>query len=399
MSELPSGERDEAYRIDRLTAEFYYPETEEKFQAYIKTRWLHETRYAILLAGVFYLIFAITDFLMMGYGEEYLLVLLTRVVVTAVGLTVVFLSSRYWKMVVTGVLPTVVVSLAMAGFIVKTLYVPHDYGAHGMGMMAMLLGVYAFIPNRFIYRLTVSGLSSVAFLIAMMTQYGLPIGPLAYLTTLLVVTNVLGVMVAWRRSMAMHEVFSDHAVLKAANQRLEKEAEVRQRLEASLRKRADVDDTTGVANRATLFERANRLIMEAKETGTPLALVLLDVDYFKQLNGTYGHMCGDDVLRALVAAATALIKPAHFLARLGGEEFIVLMPDTQADDAVRLADRVRAECQRMPVDKAEITVHFTLSAGVAMWRPGESINVLLRRADEAVSAAKYKGRNRVELAG
>jgi diguanylate cyclase (GGDEF)-like protein len=393
-----SGGHDDAYRIDRLTAEFYSPETEEKFQEYVRPRWLHETRYAIRLAALFYLVFAITDFLMMGYGEEYLLVLLIRVAVAGLGLTVAYLSGRYWRQMVSGKLPTMVASVAMAGFIVKTLYVPHDYGAHGMGMMAMLLGVYAFIPNRFIYRLTVSGLTSVAFLIVMMTQYGLPVGPLSYLTTLLVVTNVLGIMVAWRRSMAMHETFTDHAVLKAANERLEREAEVRQRLEASLRKRADVDDTTGVANRATLFERANRMIIEAKETGHPLALVLLDIDYFKQLNGTYGHMCGDDVLRTVVSAATAMLKPGCFLARLGGEEFVILMPDTQAEEAARLADRIRAECQRMPVDKAEITVHFTLSGGVAMWCPGESINVLLRRADEAVSAAKYKGRNRVELA-
>ncbi len=398
MSSYESGGHDDAYRIDRLTAEFYYPETETLFQDYVKLSWLHETRYAILLAGVFYLVFAITDFLMMGYGEEYLLVLLMRLIVAMVGITVAYQARRYWRLVVNGVLPTVVVSLAMAGFIVKTLYVPHDYGAHGMGMMAMLLGVYAFIPNRFIYRLAVSGLASVAFLIAMMTQYGLLIGPLAYLATLLIVTNMIGVMVAWRRSMAMHEVFSDHAVLKAANERLENEVEVRLRLEASLRKRADVDDTTGVANRTTLFEQANRMIMAAKETRNPLALVLLDVDYFKQLNGAYGHMCGDDVLRTLVSAATAMMKPGHFLARLGGEVFVILMPDTQADEAGRLADRIRAECQRMPVDKAEITVHFTLSAGVALWRPGESINVLLRRADEAVSAAKYKGRNRVELA-
>lgn len=398
MNPVRSGGRDDAYRIDRLTAEFYYPETEALFQAYIKSHWLHETRHAILLAGVFYLVFAITDFLMMGYGQEYLLVLLVRLVVTVVGLAVAYLSGRFWRRMVDGSLPTVVVSLAMVGFIVKTLYVPHDYGAHGMGMMAMLLGVYAFIPNRFIYRVAVCGLASVAFLIAMMTQYGLPVGPLAYLATLLVVTNVIGVMVAWRRSMAMHEVFSDHTVLMAANQRLEQEADMRQRLEASLRKRADVDDTTGVANRAMLFERANRLIMDAKETRNPLTLVLLDIDYFKQLNGTYGHMCGDDVLRMLVSAATAVLKPEHFLARLGGEEFVVLMPDTRVEEAAKLADRVRAECQRMPVDKAEISIHFTLSAGVALWRPGESITVLLRRADEAVSAAKYKGRNRVELA-
>jgi diguanylate cyclase len=129
-----------------------------------------------------------------------------------------------------------------------------------------------------------------------------------------------------------------------------------------------------------------------------LSLLQIDVDYFRQFHATYGHLRSDEVLKALVAVAETLLSGDQYLARLGGEEFIVLLPGTGQDEAVRMAERIRAECQRTPVAMYDVTVHFTVSIGVVQYRQGESLDVLFRRADEAKAVAKYKGRNRVEAA-
>lgn len=388
----------DAYRIDRLSAEFIVPETEWEFRAYIRAGRVRDTRQAIILAALFYLMFAVSDFLVMGAGREYLLVLSSRVVVCAVGLTAAYLADRYWRQLVSGLIPTVVVAIALAAFIAKTLMVPLEHGVHGMGMMAMLLGVYVFIPNRFVATLAVSVPASIAFLLTVMIHYSLPSGESATLLAMLVVTNALGAMTAWRMSVLTREEYCDTAMLMAANQRLLREADERLRLETVLRQRADQDDTTGVANRLAFFETAGQLLARAEETREPLSLILIDVDYFKQLNGTYGHLRGDEVLKALVEVCRAEMAPGQFLARFGGEEFVALLPAMALPEATRLAERIRAECQRMPVSGAEVTIHFTVSVGVVQRRPHESFSPLLRRADEAVATAKYKGRNRIESA-
>jgi diguanylate cyclase (GGDEF)-like protein len=388
----------DAYRIDRLTAEFVFPETEQAFQRFIRGDWVRDTRHAILLAALFYLMFAVTDYLLMAADPAYPLVLLNRVIVCSVGLAAALRGGRLWRHLVNGVISTLVVAIALAAFIANTVLVPLDYGVHGMGMMAMLWGVYVFIPNRYVNTLAVALPASVVFLLVVADHFGLTLGNLATLAALLVVTNVLGAMVARRTSVMLRRAYCDHAVYKAANERLEREAEERNRLEVELRRRANHDETTGVANRAAFFEAAGRLVGEAEAAGQPLALLLFDIDYFKQLNGTYGHMSSDEVLKALVSVCVALLPPTHLLGRVGGEEFAALLPATAQDEALRVAERIRAECQRTPVAIAEVAIHFTVCVGVAQRRPAELLTALLRRADEAVSAAKYKGLNRVEPA-
>lgn len=388
----------EAYRIDRLTAEFIFPETEQRFREYIKDRWVADTRRAIFLSALFYLMFAVTDYLLMAGNADYWLVLINRVFVCAVGLTAVALSRRHWPHLVNGAMPTGVVSLAMIGFIANVPLVPLEYGVQGMGMMCMLLGVYTFIPNRYIAAVSVSIPASLAYLMVVMGHYGLPLGDMATLVATLLVINILGAMVSWRTNLSQREAYCDQAVLQAANDRLEREAEERRRLEGVLRYRADHDETTGVANRAALFDAAARMIGAAEAEQKPFSLLLLDIDYFKQVSGAYGHMRGDEVLRTLVSVCQSVLAPAHYLGRLGGEEFVALLPETALPEAHRLAERLRQECQRTPVAIAEVAVNFTVCVGVVQRRSGETLSVMLRRADEAVSAAKYKGRNRVELA-
>jgi diguanylate cyclase (GGDEF)-like protein len=393
------GEHAESLRLDRFTAEFYYPETERDFRHYIRDNRIREVRLAIGLASLFYLAFALSDSIVMRGLNEYGLVLTLRLLVCTVGLGAVIIGQKYWWHLLNGLIPTIVVVSGLVAFLVSTLLVPLQYGVHGMGMMAMLLGVYVFIPNRYILVVSVSLVASVIFVVILANSYALNTGTMATVVAIAVVTNILGSMTNYRLSRMMREEFREQIILKEANLRLQVEMQERSRLEEVLRHRAEVDDVTGAPNRATFFSQVDDILFQSDVVQEPLAVLVVDVDYFKQINLTYGYARSDEVLKALVMVCNAVLgERRHFLARIGGEEFVILLPGMDLSAGAKMADRIRAECQRTPVAMDEVNVHFTVSIGVALHQPGEAARVAMRQADEAMTSAKFKGRNRVETA-
>lgn len=164
--------------------------------------------------------------------------------------------------------------------------------------------------------------------------------------------------------------------------------------QAELQQLSRIDPLTGVANRRYFFERAADEIARARRFGRDLSVIMLDIDRFKFINDRWGHAAGDGVLAGVCEAACAALRRVDLFARIGGEEFAVLVPDTDLEGAVLLADRVRQSvaARSMPVEGRSIRV--TLSAGVAMLAPGEeSVEDLLRRSDLALYEAKNSGRD------
>jgi len=156
------------------------------------------------------------------------------------------------------------------------------------------------------------------------------------------------------------------------------------------------DELTGVYNRRYLEQRLNGEVQRAQRYGAALSICLFDLDRFKEVNDALGHAAGDDVLVAFTRLASTLLRESDCLGRWGGEEFIVLMPETDFAPA-------RGACQRLCAAQRELRLpqlphgySVTVSAGVATYRPGESANVLLQRADTALYRAKVGGRDRVE---
>ncbi|MYN45634.1 diguanylate cyclase [Pseudoduganella sp. FT93W] len=161
---------------------------------------------------------------------------------------------------------------------------------------------------------------------------------------------------------------------------------------------ATIDSLTGCANRHHFIERARDYLALMERTSQPLALLIMDLDGFKQVNDRYGHPFGDEVLRATVKAAQLTIRSTDMLGRMGGEEFAVLMPDTDRDGAWRLAERVRVAIAAAEVCSGEIRLHPTVSIGLAMRAAGEQFDGLYVRTDVALYAAKEAGRNRTVMA-
>ena len=161
------------------------------------------------------------------------------------------------------------------------------------------------------------------------------------------------------------------------------------------------DDLTGLYNRRYVFAHLSELIVRHAEGGSQTAVMIFDIDHFKRVNDRYGHPAGDDVLRELAVRAQRNVRSVDLVGRLGGEEFIVVMPETNLSGAAVVADRLRlAVCEEqfnLPANGELVPV--TISIGVAITATGEdTLEGLLKRADEALYAAKNGGRNRVVTA-
>jgi len=155
------------------------------------------------------------------------------------------------------------------------------------------------------------------------------------------------------------------------------------------------DELTGTHNRRHLMG----LIERTSERGQRFSLCLLDIDFFKRINDTWGHSAGDAVLRAFAHTVQSQVRPGDTFGRYGGEEFILMLPDTAASSAMLLAERVRQAIEEMHCAELGPSVVITVSIGVAEYRPGESVTQAVGRADEALYLAKSAGRNRVACHG
>ena len=161
---------------------------------------------------------------------------------------------------------------------------------------------------------------------------------------------------------------------------------------------ARTDPKTGLLNAAAWQREADAQVTRALRSETPLALLLVDVDYFKRVNDSHGHLVGDDVLRALATELRNQVRESDVVGRFGGEEFTVLLPRTDTVGACRIAERLRRSASGLSVITAHARIHVTVSIGVAvLGQHGNDLFELLAAADLALYRAKDAGRDQVQL--
>jgi diguanylate cyclase (GGDEF)-like protein len=172
---------------------------------------------------------------------------------------------------------------------------------------------------------------------------------------------------------------------------------------AQLLNEARADSKTGLLNAATWEREAAAEVARAVRTSAPLAVALLDLDRFKRINDTHGHLVGDQVLKQIADTMTAVLRDYDLAGRFGGEEFVMLLPQTRAADAFRIAERVRAHISQLPIYAGDGTdaerVPVTVSIGVAALDAGSrrELTELLAAADAALYRAKASGRDQVQM--
>lgn len=160
-------------------------------------------------------------------------------------------------------------------------------------------------------------------------------------------------------------------------------------------RRAKTDALTNIANRWEIMEALRRWVDISHKQQTPLCLIMADIDWFKHVNDAFGHLAGDEVLKYVAQRIQATLRPIDVLGRYGGEEFLIILPETDLQAATAIAERVRAHVAQCPIHTQHQDVLVTISLGVCEYRDEPDLPALIEQADLAMYEAKKIGRNRV----
>jgi diguanylate cyclase len=259
----------------------------------------------------------------------------------------------------------------------------------GYAFLSILFLIFGFGALRMTSRqatiawtLTMLGLAPIFLLTN--TPIGMPVAtPVERLAAMLCYVLMIGqcAFVGLYGSSLRKMLYNRSFELKAAYRRIEELAEL--------------DELTGTFNRRCIMRMLDDEIARAHRVNTPCSIALIDLDWFKRINDNYGHPTGDEVLRTFAITIFANIRNIDRFGRYGGEEFLLMLPDTSGDSAAHILDRLRAIIADLDWSAFSPGMQVTISAGVATLRPDESPDTLLARADSALYLAKARGRNHI----
>ncbi|MFP5403214.1 MAG: GGDEF domain-containing protein [Gammaproteobacteria bacterium] len=287
-----------------------------------------------------------------------------------------------------------------ARIILRTL----EIGALSLSLAGILLMALWRIrsPLMTVYMISLAAFaqSSVSFLLSSAWNYQWWLAHGIFATGFFILSY--GIMQAFHTTRSFSAVYSQAEMmeqLRSQQARTEEALLQVQKTNARLAELASTDSLTGVANRRHFMVRADMEVARSGRSGEALSLLCLDLDHFKQINDRHGHQVGDQVLKSVTAEIQRSLRPADLLARVGGEEFHVLLPDTALPQAVDVAERIRAAMEKLSIPLQDDTLQVTLSAGCAqLGVDAADLQSLIRIGDERLYEAKALGRNRVVAA-
>jgi diguanylate cyclase len=259
----------------------------------------------------------------------------------------------------------------------------------GYAFLSILFLIFGFGALRMTSRQatiawTLTMLGLVPIFLLTNTPIGMPVAtPIERLAAMLCYVLMIGqcAVVGLHGSTLRRMLYNRSFELKAAYQRIEELAEL--------------DELTGTFNRRSIMRMLGDEIARAHRVNTPCSIALIDLDWFKRINDNYGHPTGDEVLRTFAITVFANIRTIDRFGRYGGEEFLLMLPDTSGESAARILDRLRAIIADLDWSTFSPGMQVTISAGVATLKPNETLDALLARADGALYSAKAQGRNHI----
>lgn len=386
-------------QISPWTAEFYDPAKEAAYREQNAGPNIKHTRVGLALWAVLLIVFIYSDYINLGTAYGFWLLLAMRVGVSIVILVFGIIIGRYPSLVMAGYGIAFLLILGWTGFFMNYFLLPAEAYPWIIAMtMAMLIGQYVFIPNR-VTTGTAAALYAIAGAIVSVgwvADTELP--ELTALGLMFLAPAATGLFVAHRFQTSHRNAFARLLEAETANARLEREIQARKELEAELKRQADTDSLTGLNNRRRYEALFRQEFKRSRRYRSRLSLFVLDLDNFKQINDNYGHSAGDIALQKLADLCRSSLREADIIGRLGGEEFVVLLPDTGGSDAYNVADRLREKISEMEIETDHGRFTLTATIGVAETSPDDKdIEDLVRRADTALYKGKAAGKNRVSL--
>lgn len=385
--------------ISRLSAEFADPETETEYRRRNAAVHIRQTRFGLALWAILLALFIYADYASLGPSESFYLLFAMRLTsCTAIVVFGIFIG-RHPALVTSGYGISALLVFGWTGFYMVFFLMPQDQLPWIIAtVMAMLIGQFVFIPNR-VATGAIAGLYAiVGSMISVRLVAGTDPANLISLGLMLLVPAANGLFVLHRFQFDRRHWFAMLLRAEEANDELKRQIEERKKLEAELKYLAETDPLTGLNNRRryeALFEQERK---RTRRYGNHLSLFVLDLDLFKNINDTHGHATGDTVLQQTAALCRRHLRESDIIGRLGGEEFVALLPDTHLSGAVRVAERIREKIAEMAFVSEEdgVRFHVTATIGVAELGPEDrNADDMIRRADGALYRGKNAGRNRV----
>jgi diguanylate cyclase (GGDEF)-like protein len=387
------GDAARAQDIGFLSAEFSDPAIEQRFRQRDEGAIARHAGIAVLIAAVLNLAFGYNDYIVLGAGAQLWFLLGARMAVLALAVAGTVAMLRRPHLATSGMVPTALEVAFFSCFILVVLTRPAGMQWHVMMMVIITLAFYMFVPNRFIC-MTAIGLASMAvFLSSAIAAISPNYLDTSRMVLILSSANMIGLICAYRFSKLRRREFWLLQMSERANAQLRAEVAERQRLAEELKRMAATDELTGLANRRHYLDLSSQEIKRARRLNKPLTVCVLDVDHFKHINDNHGHAVGDAALRAVAEACRDSLREMDILARFGGEEFTITLPDTDALAAQEVAERLRARIEAVRLDVDGLRLSATI--GLAERRDDDDIEQLLMRADQALYEGKRGGRNRV----
>lgn len=386
---------EDRYRISRVWAEFSDPDVEKAFREHMQPMRVRHLRVALYVWAGLLLAFGLLDLQALGWSQTFFILMACRGLQAAMLMVLAFILPRRPHLASTGY---VVTALEVSGFLLfmPIYFLRPDVATMTIVVLAvMILTMMLFIPNRLKFNLF-SAVVAVSLALASIAVNGrgpeIVIGAVIFLS-LPVLTGFFGTQQLAKVQRLQFAMFNE---AHKANRELKKEVERRKLLEEELKRQATTDPLTGLFNRRQYEMLFRRERERCRRQGTTICVAMGDLDHFKQLNDELGHDSGDIALQHVAKLFTAQLREGDVVGRFGGEEFIILLPDTEVSEAERVIERLRRTLEQNPVPLPEHSKKLTVTFSVSAVLEGEKdIAETLRRVDAGLYQGKRAGRNQV----
>ncbi len=383
------------YAISRWNAEFSDPGIEGAYSKHVESDTAVYLVRTLKIWAFLLLIFAWPDWLALGNSTGFFTLFALRSAFVCLLLALAFIVPRkpHWA---TWGWPVTLVAIAGYPLFFVYPYILPTNGVFGLSvMMMMLLSIYVFVPNRLGLTNLVAAIG-VAMVTLNLVIAGSSISEIILVNMVLIWPVAIGFAAAQRINTGNRKAFMALLNAESANHTLSEEIARRKVLETELQRQALTDPLTGLSNRRQYELLFRRELDRHKRHGTPLALGMIDLDHFKRINDEHGHEFGDQVLKAVAEALQQPLRSCDILGRFGGEEFILILPETTLQQAVAIAERMRQALRAAAIIKDGQTIRITATfAMTGAYESDENINDMIRRADDALYQGKRAGRDRV----
>ena len=340
-----------------------------------------------IVAQLAYALYSIADWLILS--DIGLLAVICKSIYTALAMTATFLIYKFSNRPehFDLVLPISIVGASALWFYLVSLSSNPNTATYIYASCVFILLANLCVHIRFVPALIVSAIiSTISYFSAYHILHGLKEQYLIYLLSYNPVL-IFSLIISWNLTYKSRRIFLHHK-LNGLNR-------------DALEHIAHTDMLTGINNRRYFELCAKQLLHHPSPKNFPMALLIFDVDYFKRINDNYGHDLGDEVLKKIASVSKRVLRKNDLFARFGGEEFIILLPETEKEDACKIAERLRVEIEKSPVYVSKNRpIYFTVSTGFTIIdRPTDNLSAVIKKADNSLYRAKSMGRNLVVLDG